>query len=293
MKQLPNVRIHEHREKGCDVNEARLDPFLHRIVERLALAKPNWTFTVNTRWATPVKRVENEPPYFQIRSLNISEGSSILGVLGMDSIYRKGNRTNVFTLANKRIRDSRERGSRYETIKEESAYKEALRQFRRDSANEVLEAAISNAKDAVDDLMSHSERQYRQARNLVLTHLDHYVDEHMKEIEEHFIKNSAGNNTLVTSLHDLPKLKNDLARCKKLLMSTVGKNEGYLVVIHDGKYLVKHLDTVQLYDDTTLPEHLKRNVGLLKLSDKGVHIESIGIKTDTEVFVIEPQGETQ
>lgn len=59
-----------------------------------------------------------------------------------------------------------------------------------------------------------------------------------------------------------------------------------LVVLDNDKYIVRQQDVVQLYDDTTLPEHLRGKLGMLKLVEEGQVISDIGCRAAAEVFVI-------
>ena len=59
-----------------------------------------------------------------------------------------------------------------------------------------------------------------------------------------------------------------------------------LVLLSNGKYVVKTGDEVQLYDDNTLPLDMRGKLGMLKLVEPEQMIEGVGCRATTEVFVL-------
>jgi len=73
------------------------------------------------------------------------------------------------------------------------------------------------------------------------------------------------------------------------VLETIGKkinNNGVYIAIHKGGYLVKALDNVQHYMDTTLPEEYRAKLGMLKLVEIEQCIEDIGCRVTEDVYVI-------
>jgi hypothetical protein len=66
-----------------------------------------------------------------------------------------------------------------------------------------------------------------------------------------------------------------------------------LIVRDSGKYLVRIDDNVQIYDDNTLPESMKRNLGMLKLVDAGFFLSGVGCRVNNEVFVVAAEEKEQ
>jgi hypothetical protein len=59
-----------------------------------------------------------------------------------------------------------------------------------------------------------------------------------------------------------------------------------LVLLSNGKYVVKTGDEVQLYDDNTLPVEMRGKLGMLKLVEPEQMIEGVGCRATTEIFVL-------
>jgi hypothetical protein len=59
-----------------------------------------------------------------------------------------------------------------------------------------------------------------------------------------------------------------------------------LVLLSNGKYVVKTGDEVQLYDDNTLPVDMRGKLGMLKLVEPEQMIEGVGCRATAEVFVL-------
>jgi len=73
------------------------------------------------------------------------------------------------------------------------------------------------------------------------------------------------------------------------VLETIGnkiKNDGVYIAIHKGGYLVKALDNVQHYTDTTIPEEYRAKLGMLKLVEVEQCIESIGCRVTEDVYVL-------
>jgi hypothetical protein len=66
-----------------------------------------------------------------------------------------------------------------------------------------------------------------------------------------------------------------------------------LIVLADGKYIVKIRDNVQLYDDVTLPHELRGKLGMLKLVEKGAMVTGIGCRVSDEIFVVLTDGQNE
>ena len=62
-----------------------------------------------------------------------------------------------------------------------------------------------------------------------------------------------------------------------------------VVIKVDGGYIVKTGDKIETLTDTTLPDHMKAKLGMLKLVDDEHFITNIGGKVKADVFVLTPE----
>jgi hypothetical protein len=68
--------------------------------------------------------------------------------------------------------------------------------------------------------------------------------------------------------------------------SKYGSGNAALVVLDQGKYIVKTGDNVQLFDDNDLPEQIRGRLGLLKLVEYKQMVTNAGCRVSSEVFVV-------
>jgi hypothetical protein len=70
------------------------------------------------------------------------------------------------------------------------------------------------------------------------------------------------------------------------IKTAMGAKKSALIVVDEGKYLVKINDNVQLYDDTTLPAEFRGKLGLLKLVNEKQFITDVGCRVNKEIYVL-------
>ena len=86
-------------------------------------------------------------------------------------------------------------------------------------------------------------------------------------------------------LTKLEEVQADMMTIKEVTTAMQNNNTA-LIVLSDGKYVVKIRDNVQLYDDVTLPSELRGKLGMLKLVEKEAMVTGIGCRVSDEIFVL-------
>ena len=66
---------------------------------------------------------------------------------------------------------------------------------------------------------------------------------------------------------------------------------GATITLARGKYLLANGDQIQEHTTDTLPDWIKRGVGMLKLVDKNTFIPGTGIRVDADTFFVINTGE--
>lgn len=59
-----------------------------------------------------------------------------------------------------------------------------------------------------------------------------------------------------------------------------------LIVRVEKEYIVRRLDAVSVYNDTSLPVEYREQLGMLKLSNVDKYLEGIGVRVAEDVFVL-------
>jgi hypothetical protein len=143
-------------------------------------------------------------------------------------------------------------------------------------------------------------RQYRGAnrntqvfKSQIDQSLLEYADAHMGQ---YMLWLKAKNDlTMLGVIEGHEKSKVDMQTIEEAQKAFDSKYKHALIVLADGKYIVKVLDNVQLYDDTTLPHDLRGKLGMLKLVEAEQMVTGIGCRVSDEIFVVlhESNAETK
>lgn len=85
---------------------------------------------------------------------------------------------------------------------------------------------------------------------------------------------------------------NDYTKYSAMLTTTGGikrdldKGKATLILRVENEYIVRRLDNVSVYNDTSLPVEYREQLGLLKLSGVDKYLEGIGVRVAEDVFVL-------
>jgi predicted nucleic acid-binding Zn-ribbon protein len=252
---------------------------LKQTIVKLAPMYPLWQFVV------PKVFMGDEVNTFKV----VANGEE----LGSISRLYHG-RDYVVAVTNHRISENRTRGSEYKTKDVDKAVLKVKKTFSPRNPKERL----AEAQKEADRLINNQENGKDRA-----------LEKHKYNIREAMLSYAlgAGYEAFVAHVHTLePRVKDQvLANIegeKELRMEVKSIEEirrqfenqiAALVVRDSGKYLVRIDDNVQIYDDNTLPESMKRNLGMLKLVDAGFFLSGVGCRVNDEVFVVSANEEQE
>lgn len=85
---------------------------------------------------------------------------------------------------------------------------------------------------------------------------------------------------------------NDYAKYSAMLTTTGGikrdldRGTATLILRVENEYIVRRLDAVSVYNDTSLPVEYREQLGMLKLSNVDKYLEGIGVRVAEDVFVL-------
>lgn len=283
MLQLENVEFPKEKDnKGVEV-VATMDTFIAPLIEKLALAHPEWQFkshycrkyygnnTGDAEFAMVVERVQVVDKYER------------LGEIGYD-YTSKGKR---FYVSNHRTEKMRERGSGVKTIHLDKACKHVEKFFGRMNHNEKLEQAMKETENAVYQV--NNETLYA-VRN-VWTSFDGvamgYVIQHLESFRSFIQTNTNATAKVLAELDRLPELvaENDGMQA---IQKCVDAKQHTLVLLDGMNYIVKHANQVEVKTSEELPDYVRRGVGMLKLVEVKNAITNIGIRVDENTFALLP-----
>ena len=256
---LPNV---QNNVAGI----TKLEDIPHRVcvlVWTLAKEFPLWTFKV-VGW----------------RTFKVLKDGEELGQIGEEWYGSK----QAITIRNDRIAAQNERKNAYHTQDIEKAVLRVKKMFK---PMTLAERMVKARTDANTVLL----RQYRGAhhntqvlRNQMDQSLMEYAYAHMGQYMA-WLK-AKNDLTMLGVIESHEKSKVDIQTIEDAQKAFDNKHKHALIVLADGKYIVKVLDNVQLYDDTTLPHDLRGKLGMLKLVEAEQMVTGIGCRVSDEIFVV-------
>jgi hypothetical protein len=168
--------------------------------------------------------------------------------------------------------------------------KKAIAKVRKEFAPKTLTETISEAMEKAVDVASNV---FSNTRNLI-----HSAEaKHNVDLLE-YCTEGPGAEAYMNYLHSI----NDTGKIEKMykldemradkqiiegIKAKIRTEHTALVVLDEGKYLVKILNDTQIYSDTTLPENLRGKLGLLKLVEPKQFISNTGFRASDEIFIID------
>ena len=288
MLQLQNVEFPKAQDtKGVEI-VATMDTFLAPLVERLALAHPEWQFKSHycRKYYTPSGDAEFA---MVVERVAVVDKYEKLGELGYDHVSR-GKR---FYVSNHRTEKMRERGSGMKTIHLDKACKHVEKFFGRMNHDEKIEQAMSQATQVVWQARNGATYPVNGAWNIVNDIAKDFVVANLDKFKA-FI-NESNANTLVPisrAIAEVEKLPELMAEMRGVnTIDEMWRNNKATLVLLDGmNYIVKHANQVEVKTSEELPEYVRRGVGMLKLVEPQHAISNIGIRVNDTTFVVIPNN---
>jgi hypothetical protein len=263
---LPNVRLGKNNE---NMDESKLHGEPKALAWEVATKHPLWTIEVKG-----------------FREYRVLCDTEELGTIGAEWY---GSQTKLF-VRNDRIGQSNTRKNAYHTDKVDKAYLRVKKTFGPMNLSERIGKAMKVANDVLDNQSYRSRSNARDHERPIERSLMKYAEAHMSQFilwlrETH-------QNDMLEHLTLLEGIHADMVTIKETT-DAFQNNKTALVVLADGKYIVKIRDNVQLYDDMTLPHELRGKLGMLKLVEKEQMVTGIGCRVNDEIFVLLMENEDE
>lgn len=261
---LPNVRVAENVKH---IKEEQLNEKVKPLAWQVATTNPLWTIEV---------RGSNQ---FYV----LCDGEE-LGRFGSEW---HGSHIKLY-VRNHRIEAQNERKSSYHTDKVDKAVLKIKKTFGRKTtaervniAMDVADSVIESQKNRVLYRVRHYEADLRDSMlafaNMQMAQYILWLQDRRDTATLEVIKNKDIANADMVTIESVK--------------SALQSNNTALIVVEDGKYIVKIRDNVQLYDDNTLPHDLRGKLGMLKLVEKEAMVTGIGCRVSDEIFVLILDGQ--
>ena len=269
---LPNV--HAPEAEGA-VGEYKIVSPLAEVIWELALKNPMWTFK-GTKTGS-----------FALSKFTISQSWETLG--SIERSYNRRDGANGVEIHNHRLQT---RSNSYKTADAAKAIAKVKKTFKPRSVPEIAaeseekaNAVVRQEKHGKDRVVNnHKEEVKRKAIDYVTKGPGYALFlEHAKQ---------TGDASVANSLEMLAIATNELSTIEGI-KDAMGAKKSALIVVDEGKYLVKINDNVQLYDDTTLPVEFRGKLGLLKLVNEKQFVTDVGCRVSKEIYVLKLDEQTK
>lgn len=270
----PNMFI---RTGSIDISKVEMTTFWEPVIIWLADKFPKWKFVGSSLTQTEASRMkEREEWKWYPRRWTVFLDGEELGEIGKDYYGHKL----CYTISNDRIRDKRERGWAAKTSKIEQAKKIIMKNFRPKDLKEMMQDCTSTVHGGVSSNGYESSNTYSR----LLQRLAHYLAADMETNLDTYIQiaRRAGytEEQEFKEAIETNKIHRSMERCRKA-------KKGAVVLIHGDTYAVQTDDgQFYTYENATLPDLLKRRVGMLKLIENGQTLINVGYRENENQYYV-------
>jgi hypothetical protein len=253
---------------------------LNEIMWKVITENPSWEFRVPEYHGQIKSATADEKARITISKFKVFKDGEEIGMIDRDYRYDAGG--HVFAITSNAIRNERERISAYRTKDAKKALAAIKKTFSNKSVGERVNEALREATSTISRQTSRKRGDHQSVLHSLVPLMKAFAFiQNPEDFKKYAIVNGQA--------HQLAKLRE--AEAEMLTVTDIEAkfktDKGTsLVLLSNGKYVVKTGDEVQLYDDNTLPLDMRGKLGMLKLVEPEQMIEGVGCRATTEIFVL-------
>jgi hypothetical protein len=252
---------------------------LNEIMWKVITENPSWEFRVEQYYGQIKSGDSDARPRLTVSKFKVFKDGEEVGVIDRDYRYDAGGY--IFSITSNTIRNERERVGAYRTKDAKKALAAIKKTFNPKSLRERMDDAFGEAARAISRQSSRKRGDHQSTLHNLVPLMKAFA---FMQMPDEFKKYAVHNN----QAHNLAKLRESEAEMLTVTdIESKFKGAGTsLILVANGKYLVKTGDDIQTYDDNTLPVEMRGKLGMLKLVEPEQMIEGVGCRATTEVFVV-------
>lgn len=259
---LPNVQIEVPVEVGTPDPLPVITSFMAALINPLAMRHPEWRFVASFNTST-------------VSSFFVYQGKEQLGRIS--SGWRGYSST--YDITNHRTSKVRMRSDSIQTKDPNKAAKTVEKYFANRSFAEVLAERGGKLRQHVGVIKYNAEAEVSRTLNLLKEPLENMAEAEWGSL---YLKLQQFGLKPTVNLETLPE---KFLRRKKVNEFVASKP--WKVTVHNGKHLVTPDDRhASLFVVDEIPDHLKRNLGLLKLVEDNTFVPDVGFKLNDTTFMV-------
>lgn len=276
---LPNLHAYIDKNRHIETNEYLLRPEFAEFANTAATKFPQWTFYGLAR---PYRNHDNVAGYLcRIEELSVYDGKEYLGKAWLE--HSRGDY--MFKVENERIENAVQRGRGKGSKDINKVLKTMAKTFGRKTLAERMKEATETTRYAVGQ----NESDARLAHDRAFNGLIYALHNHVAENLDTYIPIAVAAGTNAEMVSKIPELLERMSITKEI-QTCHNKGEGAVVMIHGSDYAVREVvngeSVLNIYATDTLPEWLKRGVGMLKLVEVRDSISGVGCRAAESVYFV-------
>lgn len=253
---------------------------LNEIMWKVITENPTWEFRVPEYYAQIKSATADEKARITVTKFKVFKDGEEIGMIDRDYRYDAGGY--IFSITSNTIRSERERVGAYRTKDAKKALAAIKKTFTNKSMAERIDEAMAEAARAINRQGGRKRNDYANNMQKLMPLIKNFVfDARADEFKQY----AMGNGQL-TLLSQLRATGMEMLTVEDIETKFKAGKDTSLVLLSNGKYVVKTGDEVHLYDDNTLPVDMRGKLGMLKLVEPEQMIEGVGCRATTEVFVL-------
>lgn len=273
---LPNVTVSPKLLETVGVTITRAD---YRIAHS-QLAELVWAVaSQNPLWEVRIVSTSNS---FAALKLFVIQDGEKLGEIGYEYNPRSG--SNVYVV-NQRIAAARSRnGGKQFSADNKRLLATIKKNFSRKTVGEKITDAENATTQALNTVVWDHSTRLGKLRHDLAERAVNYVSGVGKELfTQHLI--SIGMASNVDKLDKVVEAAEAVAVSSDI-KDLYHKGELVLIVLDNDKYIVKYAVNTEMHDIESLPQTLRRSLGMLKLVEKGQVVSNSGMRVGENVFIV-------
>lgn len=246
------------------------------LLDRLIAKRPNWVF--KSRRIYDYNATEMIASSFDVWC-----DGEMLGDISISSTMRTGEAKVDYQYDTHRLQEGRQRGAWTKTTKLDVAVKGILKAFYSKTLGERVKDAHEQVRSKLSSNRTSANHVFQSMVRLVDREMTNFVMNNWEELAPRM--REAGIN-----LRD--EMPEAYAKWREMesVYASYAEEHGYVILLRGSDYAVTNCNETTIKSSEELPDNVRRNLGLLKLSTTGETMPGIGIRINDYTYYVMDGG---
>lgn len=252
------------------------------VVEHKQLSEILWAVaSQNPTWEVRVTTAISGGSH--VRRVNVYQDGERLGEIGFEYNGRSGG--NVVYIENDRISASRSRNRGKQFSSDNKRLLTSIKKhFGRKTITERLHEATASATTMVSTVAWEHAMTESRLKSKIYGEAVEYVLGAGRELYAQHLT-TIGNPNLIATLDEIVEAQK-MSAASANIKDLFSRQQLTLILLDNDKYIVKNAATTDTFDADSLPQNLRRSLGMLKLVEKGQVVSNSGMRVEENIFIV-------